>query len=170
MRRFAPITIAILTLAAASACAPQVDLAAEEEAIRARGEALTALEAQKNADQAITFWADDAFAQPPGAPAAIGKQAIRELYGQFFGDTTFKGIASTTTRIVVAASGDFGYEHGVNRLTFATPAGEMVDVGKYALIWRKMNGEWMVAGLAFSSDAPPPAMPAAPAAKMPTKK
>ena len=71
-----------------------MDLAAEEAAIRARSEALSALEGQKNADQAITFWADDAFAQPPGGPAVVGKEAIRALYGQFFGDSSFKAFSS----------------------------------------------------------------------------
>ena len=170
MRHVAPITIAILALAAASACAPRVDLAAEEAAVRARSEALSALEAERNVDQAITFWTDDAFAQPSGGPAMVGKEALLPLYRQFFGDSNFKAFSSTSTSIVVAASGDLAYHFGVNRMTIATPGGEIVDVGKYLAVWRKVSGEWMVAGLAFSSDAPPPAMPAAPAAKMPMKK
>lgn len=168
MHRFVRLTPLAVTLMIAAACAPQVDAAAEEAALRARSEALTASEVQKNADQAITFWADDAFVQPSGAPAASGKQAIRALYGQFFDDTTFKSFASTPTRLVVAASGDLAYEHGTNRMVFATPAGEMADIGKYLAIWQKVNGEWMVTGLAFSSDAPPPPMPAV-ASKAPSK-
>jgi len=142
-------------------CGPRVDLASEEAALRARSAELVAHEGRKDADQAITYWAEDAFAQPPGAPAAQGKAAVRALYGQFFGEPSFKGIEGTPTRFVLAASGDLAYEYGVNRMTFTTPSGDMVDVGKYVVLWRKVNGTWMVAGLAFSSDAPPPDMAAA---------
>jgi hypothetical protein len=42
-------------------------------------------------------------------------------------------------------------------MVFETPDGPVEDMGKYLVIWRKIDGEWFVAAIAVSSDAPPPA-------------
>jgi hypothetical protein len=34
--------------------------------------------------------------------------------------------------------------------------GDLLDVGKYLAIWKKIDGEWMVAALSFTSDAAEP--------------
>jgi ketosteroid isomerase-like protein len=47
------------------------------------------------------------------------------------------------------------YEYGINRFVFDTPDGPMEDMGKYLVVWEKTDGEWYVAAIAVSSDAPP---------------
>ena len=49
------------------------------------------------------------------------------------------------------------WEYGINRLVFTGPDGDIVDLGKYLATWRKVDGEWYVAVVSFSSDALPPA-------------
>ena len=48
----------------------------------------------------------------------------------------------------------FRYEYGVNRIVLAGPEGDLLDVGNYLAVWRKIDGEWFVSALSFTSDAP----------------
>jgi len=149
----------VVTCCAATvvACArPQVDLAAETEAVRARSEAIAAAEAAQDTEAALAFWAPDAVAQPAGAPQVQGHDALRALYEQFFGSGQLKEFSGTTSHVVVSQGGDLAYEYGVNRMVFAGPDGDLLDVGKYLVVWQKTNGEWYVVALSFTSDAPAP--------------
>ena len=55
-----------------------------------------------------------------------------------------------------SAAGDLAYEYGVNKMVLAGPEGDLLDKGKYLLVWRKTDGEWYIAALCFTSDAPAP--------------
>jgi hypothetical protein len=46
------------------------------------------------------------------------------------------------------------YEYGVNRFIFETPDGPLEDYGKYLAVWTKIDGEWFIAALSFSSNTP----------------
>lgn len=143
-------------LALLTACAPQVDIAAETAALRARSEGVIAAEMAQNADAAAAFYAEDAIVQPAGAPLLRGRDAVRSMYSDVFGSGAVKQFESIPTLIAVAASGDVGYEYGVNRFTLTTPAGDMLDVGKYLAVWTKVDGEWYASLLSYSSDAAAP--------------
>ena len=137
------------------ACAgPQVDIAAEIEDLRARGEVIVAAEVAQDTEAALAFWAEDAIAQPAGAPQVQGHDALRALYGEFFGP--LKEFESTTSHREVSQGGDLAYEYGVNRMVLAGPDGDVLDVGKYLAVWKKIDGEWFVIALSFTSDAPAP--------------
>ena len=41
-------------------------------------------------------------------------------------------------------------------MTFGTSKGDMLDVGKFLLVWKKTNGTWYVAALSLTSDAAAP--------------
>lgn len=140
---------------AGCAAAPQVDLERERAAVAARSQGVSAAEAAKDAEQAISFWAEDAIVQPAGAPQIQGRAAILDFYGQFMTDE-LKEFASTSTQAIVAESGDLAWEQGTTRFVLAAPGGDVVDVGKYLAVWRKIDNEWYIAALSFSSDALPP--------------
>jgi len=126
----------------------------EVSAVRARSEAVVAAEAAFDIPTAMSFWADDAIVQPAGMPQIKGKEGIQELYGQFFGSgmvREFSGVASH-----IGVSGELAYEYGINRMVLAGDGGDLLDMGKYLLVWRKIGGEWMIAALSFTSDAPEP--------------
>lgn len=151
-----PIVLLLPAFAALHACSsPRVDAAAETEAVRARSEALVAAEVAKDTERALAFWAPDAIAQPAGAPQVQGHEAIRALYNSLF-QGPLKEMQGTTTRLEVSQGGDIAYEYGINRMTLSSPAGDLLDVGKYLAVWKKVNGEWFVAALSFTSDAPAP--------------
>ena len=61
-----------------------------------------------------------------------------------------------SSHVEMSAGGDLAYEYGVNRMVLAGEDGDLLDVGKYLAIWKKIDGEWMVAALSFTSDAAEP--------------
>jgi ketosteroid isomerase-like protein len=157
MRLTASATFAILAASVVVGCAvPQVDVAAETEAVRTRSEGIVAAEAAQDVAEALTFWAEDAIVQPAGAPQIQGKEAIGGLYRQFFEGGQLKEFSGTTSHLEVSAAGDLAYEYGVNRMVLAGPEGDLLDMGKYLVVWKKTNGEWFVTALSFTSDTPAP--------------
>ena len=129
---------------------PTVDVEAE---VRARSEAAVAAEMAFDWETAVSFFASDVVIQPANAPQFQGREALLELYQTGF--TTMTEFEGTTTAIIPAASGDMAYEYGVNRFVFETPDGPVESFGKYLLVWTKIDGEWLIAALSFSNDAPP---------------
>lgn len=151
----------VLAAAALSACAgPTTDIAAEEAAVRARSHALATAEASENIDAALAFFAEDAVIQAAGNPQIQDLATMRTVYGGVF--LSIKTFQGTTSKVIVAQSGDLAWEYGINRIVLGTPQGDLLDMGKYLAIWKKTNGEWYVAGAAFNSDAAAPVpLPAA---------
>ncbi len=94
--------------------------------------------------------------QGAGVPQIQGKEAIGDLYRQYFEGGQLKEFTGTTSYLEVSAAGDLAYEYGVNRSVLAGPEGDLLDMGKYLLVWKNINGEWFVAALSFTSDAPAP--------------
>ena len=125
--------------------------------VRARSEAVVAAEAAFDVDAAIEFWAEDAILQPAGGPQLQGKSDILDLYRQYFESGMIKDFSGKATHIEVSSSGDLAYEFGVNRMVLAGDEGDLLDTGKYLLVWKKIDEEWMIAALSFTSDAPEPA-------------
>ncbi len=135
------------------AAGPRPALEELEAEVRARSEAVVAAESAKDFEAAIAFFTPDAVIQMANAPQIQGLDALLELYETVLGPTLeFEG---TATKIVPAASGDLAYEHGVNRFVFDTPDGPLEDMGKYLAVWKKIDGEWFVAAIAVSGNAPP---------------
>ena len=148
---------ALSGLLALGACGPApVDVAAETKALIARSEAVSVAEAAKDREKALTFWAPDAVVQPSAGPQIQGREAVSKMYQFVFDSTGLKSFSGKSAGFVVAASGDIAYETGINRMTFGTPKGDVLDAGKYLGVWKKTNGTWYIAALSFSSDAPAP--------------
>ena len=152
-----PVVFPVLVIAVLGACSgPGVDVAAETAAVRARSQGVVAAETAQNAEGALAFWAQDAVVQPAGAPQIQGRDAIRALYNSFFGTGQLKHFEGTASQLEVSQGGDLAYEYGVNRMVLAGPKGDLLDVGKYLLVWKKIDAEWYIVALSFTSDAPAP--------------
>ena len=132
------------------------DLAAERAALLARLEGVVAAEEEFNVPEAMTYWAEDGIIQPAGSPQIEGKDAIRELYSQYFESGLVRKFSGVSSHMEMSAGGDLAFEYGVNRMVLAGEDGDLLDVGKYLAIWKKIDGEWMVAALSFTSDAAEP--------------
>ena len=152
-----PTIVSLAAVAVLGACSgPRIDVAAETAAVRVRSEGIAAAEAAQNTEQALTFWAEDAIVQGAGFPQIQGHDAIRALYDSFFGSGQLKQFEGTTSYLEVSQGGDLAYEYGVNRFVLEGPSGDLLDIGKYLAIWKKIDGEWYVVALSFTSDAPAP--------------
>jgi ketosteroid isomerase-like protein len=149
--------VSLLAIVALSGCAgTQVDMVAETEAVRARGEAIVAAEVAQDTEAALAFYSEDVIVQPAGSPQIQGRQAVRELYSSFFDSGQIKHFEGITSHLEVSKAGDIAYEYGINRMTLEGPEGDLLDVGKNLAVWKKIDGEWYVSALSFSSDAPAP--------------
>lgn len=148
----------LLTVAVLSGCANQLpDIAKETEAVQAASKAVTAKEEAQDIPGSVAFYTDDGIVQMNGLPMVKGKKAIAGLYHQLFtGDNSIKSFTGGFTHIEVSKSGDMAYETGINRILLKTPKGDMLDMGKYLLVWKKVNGNWLVAAICATSDAPAP--------------
>ena len=130
------------------------DIAEETVALTARSKMLAEAEAARNIEEAMSFWAEDAIFQAHGIPQIEGKEAIQE--SMRVGFSSFKEFEGTTKHIELAASGDLAYEYGVNRFVFQGEEGELLAMGKYLLIWRKIDGIWLISAISITNDAPSP--------------
>jgi ketosteroid isomerase-like protein len=125
-------------------------------ALHARSDALQHAESAFDADAATAFWAADGVVQAGGAPAVNGRAAIGALYRLYFTSIGLRELTGTPGRLTMAASGDMAFETGVNRMVLRTPGGDVLDMGKYLLVWRRIDGQWYASALSFTSDAAAP--------------
>lgn len=132
-------------------------LSSELEAVRFRSEGIVAAEIAQDVDKALSFYTEDAVVQPPAAPQVQGKAAIGKLYREFgFGTGKIKEFEGIQTHLEVSTGGDLAFEYGINRMLLGGPEGNLLDVGKYLCVWKKVRGEWCVTALSFTSDSPAP--------------
>ncbi len=97
----------------------------------------------RNVERIASFWADDAVVIPPGQPAIIGKEAIRNYVAISLKIPGFH-ISWKTERFKVSDSGDLAYGVGTNRVSFSDKDGNLVTSnGRVVTIWRvESGGSW----------------------------
>ena len=156
------LTLALATLAF-SATAASAQANADTAAI---GKIRAAYEkaglAQDGAAIAKLF-AADGTEMPPNAPAAKGRAAIEAFHKALAQQWMVHGFSLAATDTKVA--GDTAYEAGTFKesLMAMKGGGTVDDKGKYLVVFKKANGNWLIAYAMYNSDNPPPA--AAPARK-----
>jgi ketosteroid isomerase-like protein len=102
---------------------------------------------------AAMYW-DDAVLQPPGAPAAVGRVAIRKFLAADSAATRSAGLTMNIPEAgAVDVSGDLAYEAGSYTVTNAS--GATVDAGKYIGVFQKRDGKWLYIRDTWNSDMPP---------------
>jgi len=133
-------------LAALAACtpAPPVDTAKDTDALRTlEANWVQQFNSHQN-DQMLANYDAHAFVAAPGAPAAIGADAIKQSYASTFTDPGFS-IHFAPDRIDVAKSGDMAYTAGRYRQVTTDPKTKapVVEVGSYVTVYRKQaDGGW----------------------------
>jgi uncharacterized protein (TIGR02246 family) len=150
-------TVAIAGVFGAFGCAstsPAGDAAAEILKIDAEWSRAAQ---SRDLERIVSYWAEDAVVYPPGAPALVGKPAIREYVGKSLQIPGFS-ISWKTDQVVVSKSGDLAYGAGTNRVTFAGPDGKTTTVeGKAVTLWRReKDGSWKCVVDIWNDLAPPP--------------
>lgn len=145
----------VAMLAPQAAAASEVDIRAEESAIRAVDAAWSKDLQAKNLDAVMENYADDAAFLVPNQPIIVGKQAIREWFQARIATPGYNA-SFAPTKIVVSSAGDMAYELGAFAASAQTADGKTVrSVGKHLVTWRKQGGHWRVAAEAISTDSAP---------------
>jgi ketosteroid isomerase-like protein len=128
---------------------PTVDVEAEKQAIREIVQKSFEAEQQKDIDGTISCYAENVVCQPPNMPQFEGLEAFRNFYTEFF--KILVSIEGGSTKVVISESGDMAWDYGWNRGVYE---GSIEDEGKYLAVWKKINGEWKVVAISYSSDKP----------------
>lgn len=163
MNTLGNMAIAAATLFALAGCAKTaapVDAAADEAAMRASTAAWVQAYNAGDADKIVAFYADDAIMMPPDAAAAVGHVAMKQFLTADMAATKAAGLSFALDAEASGVSGDLGWHSGTFHV--ANAAGASVGTGKYAKVWRKADGKWLMIRDIWNNDAA--AAPAAPAA------
>jgi ketosteroid isomerase-like protein len=129
-----------MVMAATVATAGSPDLEAERATLFRLDKAWAHAAAARDLEKTVSFWADDAQVFPPGQPAVIGKDALRQYVSGGFAVPGF-AISWETSEFVVSAKGDIAYGVGTNSVTVNGPEGKpLTEHGRAVTVWRKDSG------------------------------
>ncbi len=129
---------------------------ARAELERVDAEWAAAAAAGRDLERIVSFWADDAVVIPPGQPAIIGKDAIRNYVATSLKIPCFS-IRWKTTRFMIARACDLAYGVGTNQVSFNEENGKLVTSrGRAVTIWRmESGGAWKCVVDIWNDDASP---------------
>jgi ketosteroid isomerase-like protein len=131
---------------------PVVDVEAEKAAIQNLVREAFEAEQQKDIDAILNFFSENVVVQAPNMPQFEGIEALRNFYTEFF--KVLVSIEGGSTKVEISEAGDMAWDYGWNRAAYEGPEGPFEDEGKYLEVWKKINGEWKVVAISFSSDKP----------------
>jgi len=122
------------------------DPAAAARAVKDADRSWLAAAAAKDVDRTVSFWTDDAVIQPPGQPAVVGKEAIRQYVSGAFAMPGFS-IRWQSGEPVISKGGDMAYSLATNEVSFQDPQGKPVTArGRGVVVWRRgPDGSWKCA-------------------------
>jgi uncharacterized protein (TIGR02246 family) len=145
MSKLGLLTVMMFASVSAFGCTAQrkVDAATEEAAIRRTDTEWLAASTARDLERVLPFWTDDATILSPGAPAIVGKEAIRRYVSRAFATPGFS-ISWKTEKVEVSQSGDMAYSTGTDRISYATADGKSVAADNRGVaIWKKQpDGSW----------------------------
>lgn len=157
--RIASWTLLLLFAVSIGACAsqpkaPAVDTVAITAALDSLNTGFVAAVAARDTNAVVNFYASDAQLLPPGAPRAIGHDAIRAVWAAFL-QTPGLELQLTSNGPIIADAGDVVIDVGSYAMKFTDAKGKpMEDAGKYVTVVRKVDGGWKLVVDTFNSDKP----------------
>ncbi len=136
--------------------APNVNVKAEEDAIRKLEADWTVLNQTRNVEKIMEMYAPDAIIMAPGQIVATGLETIRKQFESMFADTSmlWDTFTWTSEKVGVSASGDLAYVSGPNSVKVKTPNGIIEESDKGVDIWRKVDGKWKCVLTIWNSNKP----------------
>jgi ketosteroid isomerase-like protein len=135
--------LAAILLCAVSTLA-QTGAGADEKAIVDLDKAWIKAAQDKNIDQAVSYYADDASVMPPGAPIATTAQQRRAVWQSLLSDPK-STLDFGRIKLEIAKSGELAYDLGWTELKTTDAQGKTATGrGKYVVVWKKINGQWKV--------------------------
>jgi len=148
----------VLALVISGAGSAPAAPATEVEAIHAADDAWNKAHNAGDVDGVVALYDEHAVLMPPGAPAVIGRSAIRAYYAKDMAESTNAGITiSQGANPDGGASGDWGWASGT--YTVKDKDGRVLDTGKYLSVSKKVTGRWLYVRDTWNSDGPAAAPP-----------
>ena len=115
----------------------RVNESSDSEVLEALRRRTTQAYAAGDVDQAVDLYVDEAVQQPPGRPAVVGRDAIRQSYGLLFSQG---GLALRLSPWETVVSGNEARERGAYHLAMGD---RVLLAGKYVFVAREAAaGEW----------------------------
>jgi uncharacterized protein (TIGR02246 family) len=138
-----PLLLAALVACRAPGSADPLEI---EAAIRATDAQWLAAAQAHDLERTLSFWSDDVILMQPGAPAVVGREALRRYVSSAFAIPDFS-ISWVTEHVWVAKSGELAYATGTDEIRMSSPEGKpVVEYNKAVAIWRKQaDGSWKCA-------------------------
>ena len=143
-----------LACAPAQAPPPPVDLAADEQAVRAISKQWLELDRAKDMASIAALFAEDGVLIRQQEEPIVGHAAIEAHMTKQQTENPTRVPDWSTERVEVAASGDLAVEYGTWSETGLGPNGTEEDHGRYVTVFRKVNGAWKIAADASLSTEP----------------
>jgi len=144
-------------------CQKSVDTAAVSDEIKQGVRDWVAAYSAGDADTIAAKYSDDAVVMAPGAPAAVGREAIREFIAKDSAGAKAAGVSLVISDgDEVGVMGDLAWHSGAYTVNDAT--GAAVDSGNYLEVQQNIDGKWMIIRDIWNSDRAPVAAPAEEAA------
>ncbi len=131
------------------------DMSAAAKALAKIDDEWSAAALKKDAAKVASYYAEDAIAYPPNAPALIGREAAGKAWAQMLSDPNLVSMSWKTIHAEIATSGEFGLTTGAYEATVKGADGKLAtDKGKYVCAWRKgKDGTWKAVHDIWSSDS-----------------
>ena len=123
--------------------------AAVRAAVEAGNKKFTDGAVKKDAALIAGAYTVDAEAFPPNSGVVKGRPALQKLWQSVL-DSGIAGIELKT--IEVESAGSFAYETGT--YSMKTKDGKVADHGKYVVVWKQVDGQWLLHRDIWSTSVP----------------
>ena len=98
-----------------------------------------------------SLMAPDSLLLVPGTPPIEGAKAVVETW-KAWGELSNVSMTFGAQRVEAAASGDLAYDYGSYTFAFDSDQGPFAEEGKYIVVWKKIDGAWMIAADIFNNN------------------
>jgi ketosteroid isomerase-like protein len=138
-----------------AAAVPAVDTSAQDQAaVRSTAETWGKAVEDKNLDETVSFYADDAWVYPQNAPIAKTPDQRRSVWAAFFATPGASDMEGSIERVEVAHSGDLAVEYDTFAMTMNDKKGKAItETEKSVVTWKKQaDGKWKVIADIWNTD------------------
>lgn len=147
-RQFCFCFVLVLIAASCTQAPSELDVKADIERIN---ETMTTAISNQDVETLMAHYTDDVLMLPSNHDPVEGIEAVRQMWTDGFkhGMGHLEFITGDATAV-----GDIAQEHGVYK--YYTPDKQMVDHGKYMVLWKKVGDQWKIAKDIWNSSLPMP--------------
>ena len=116
-------TIALLAGIHLTSAVTVAEIAPDAQALAKLDDEWSKTAATRDAAKIAAYYAEDAIAYPPNAPAAVGRAAAQKVWESIFVEPSF-AISWKTTHASMAKSGEMGFTSGTYTATWIGEGGK----------------------------------------------